>query len=187
MDVTEAKDRTEVNESWFFPWWAVLVQGIFSLIIGLLLITNPFATTLVIVQFVGMFWLVTGIISIVSIFADRTLWGLNLISGIIGIMAGLAVLQHPLWSTVLLPTILVIFIAVNGIIIGLINLFGAFKKDGIATAILGIISIIFGILLLSSPFVAALALAWVYGIFGVAGGIMAIVFAFQRRKLEEPV
>ena len=131
MDVTEAKVRTEVNDAWFFPWWAVLVQGIFALIIGLLLLTHPVATTLIIVQFVGMFWLVTGIMSIVSIFADRTMWGLNLISGIIGI--------------------------------------------------------IFGIFLLSSPFFAALALPRVYGIFGVTGGILAIVFAFQRRKLEEPV
>lgn len=187
MDLTEAKDNLEVNDASFFPWWAVLVQGIFALIIGLLLLTHPVTTTLVIVQFVGMFWLVTGIMSIVSIFADRTMWGLNLINGILGIIAGLAVLQHPLWSTILLPTILVIFIGVNGIIIGLINLFGAFKGDGIATAILGILSIIFGSFLLSSPFTAVLILPWVYGIFGVTGGILSIVFAFQKRKVEEPV
>ncbi|MBK7916549.1 MAG: DUF308 domain-containing protein [Chloroflexi bacterium] len=43
------------------PWWAVLIQGISALIIGILLITNPAMTTIVLVQFVGIYWLISGI------------------------------------------------------------------------------------------------------------------------------
>jgi uncharacterized membrane protein HdeD (DUF308 family) len=175
------------GDQWNIPWWATLVQGIFSVIIGLLLLTNPAATTLVIVQFIGIFWLVTGVFSIAGIFTDRSLWGWKLIAGLIGIFAGLAVIQHPLWSTILLPTMLVIIFGVNGIILGFINFFGAFKGGGFSAAVLGIIHFLFGVILLSAPFAAALALPWAFGIIAVVGGIVAVISSFQQRKKEEAV
>jgi len=168
-----------------FPWWAILIEGIFSIIIGFLLLTNPLATTLVIVQFIGIFWLVTGIMSIVGIFIDKSMWGLKLLSGVIGILAGFAVMQHPIWSTFMLPTILVIFMGVSGLFIGVIGLIGAFRGGGWAAGILAAISLFFGILLIGSPFIAGLTLPWVYGVMGVAGGILTIIAAFRQRKVEK--
>lgn len=181
-------DSKAVNMSegqWNIPWWAILVQGLFSILVGLLLLTNPLATTFVIVQFIGLYWLVTGIFSITGIFIDRSLWGWKLLSGAIGIFAGLMVLQHPIWSTVMLPTMLVIVFGVNGIILGLINFFGAFKGGGFSAAIFGLVSFFFGILLLGSPFIAALALPWIFGMIALVGGILAIFSSFQQRKKEE--
>jgi uncharacterized membrane protein HdeD (DUF308 family) len=173
------------GDQWNVPWWATLVQGLFSIIIGLLLLTNPAATTLVIVQFIGIYWLVTGVFSITGIFIDRSLWGWKLLSGVIGIFAGLTVIQHPIWSAVLLPTMLVIMFGVNGIILGLISFIGAFKGGGFSAAILGVINFLFGVLLLSSPFIAALALPWVYGVIAFAGGIITVFSAFKLRKQED--
>jgi len=167
-----------------FPWWAILIDGIFSLVIGFLLLTNPLATTLVIVQFIGVFWLVTGVMSIIRIFIDRSMWGWKLVSGVVGILAGFAVMRHPLWSTFLLPTILVTFMGISGLIIGVIGLIGAFRGGGWAAGILAVVNLFFGLLLIGSPFIAALALPWVYGILAVAGGIFAIITAFRRRKVE---
>jgi len=164
-----------------FPWWAVLVQGIFAIIIGILLLTYPGATTLVIVQFIGIYWLVSGIFSLVGIFMDRSMWGWKLFAGVIGILAGLAIMRHPLWSTFMLPTVLVIFLGINGLIMGVIGLIAAFTGSGWGAGILGVLSILFGLLLLFSPFVAALALPWVYGVLGIAGGISAIFVAFRQR------
>ncbi len=180
-----AQDKM-VEGQWNVPWWAILVQGIFSVIIGLLLLTNPAATTLVIVQFIGIYWLVTGVFSITGIFIDRSLWGWKLFAGLIGIFAGLSVIQHPIWSAVLLPTMLVIMFGVNGIILGLISFFGAFKGGGFSAAILGVINFLFGVILLSSPFIAALALPWVFGVIAFAGGIITVFTAFKLRKQEDP-
>lgn len=178
METTYSKDAGA------FPWWSSLIQGIFILIIGILLLTNPAATTVVIVQFIGIYWLVAGIFGLVSIFMDSSLWGLKLIMGILGVLAGLSVMQHPWWSAILLPTILVIFIGAEGLIMGVVGLIGAFKGGGWGAGILGAISILFGLLLLGSPMIAGLTLPWVYGVFGTIGGIAAIVFAFQQRKLQ---
>jgi len=174
-----------VEEEWNIPWWATLTQGLFSVIIGLMLLTNPGATILVIVQFIGIYWLVTGVFSIAGIFIDRSLWGWKLLSGIIGTLAGLTVIQHPIWSSVLLPTMLVIVFGVNGVILGLIHFFGAFKGGGFSAAVLGIIHFLFGIILLGSPLAAALVLPWVYGVIALAGGILAVFSSFQQRKNEE--
>jgi len=170
-----------IEEPVSFPWWAVLIQGIFSILIGILLLAYPGATTLVIIQFIGIYWLVTGIFSLVGIFIDRTLWGWKLFAGVIGILAGLAIMRHPLWSTFMLPTVMVIFMGVSGLFIGVAGLFGAFKGGGWAAGILGALSILFGLLLLVSPFAAAFALPWVYGILGIAGGFAAIFAAFRQR------
>jgi len=168
-----------------FPWWVILVDGIFSLIIGFLLLTDPLATTLVIVQFIGIFWLVTGVMSIIGIFMDRSMWGWKLVSGVVGILAGFAVMQHPLWSTFMLPAILVTFMGISGLVIGVVGLIGAFRGGGWAAGILAVVNLFFGLLLLGSPFIAAMALPWVYGVLAVAGGIFAIITAFRQRNVEQ--
>jgi uncharacterized membrane protein HdeD (DUF308 family) len=170
------------KDNYGVPWWVVLLQGIFAIILGLLLLTSPGMTTLVLIQFVGIYWLVAGIFSLVTIFIDHTKWGWKLFSGIIGIIAGLLVIQHPLWSTVLLPTVLIIILGVEGIIMGFIALFSAFKGGGWGAGILGVLSILIGSYLVFNPLVGALALPWVIGIFALIGGVFAIVIAFRDRK-----
>src|SRR4051794_11557847 len=76
-----------------FPWWVNLVAGILTIIIGLLLRAAPAATTAVITQILGLYWLIDGIIRLVSLFVNRSGWGWKLCMGVIGIIAGLAVLQ----------------------------------------------------------------------------------------------
>jgi len=39
--------------------------------LGALLLTNPAMTTIVLIQFLGIYWLVKGIFEIVSIFIDH--------------------------------------------------------------------------------------------------------------------
>jgi uncharacterized membrane protein HdeD (DUF308 family) len=163
------------------PWWVPLLQGIAAIIIGFFLLTNPAATSVFLVQVLGWYWLITGIISIVMIFVDSTGWGWKLFAGILGIIAGMYIVNHPLVSTLMVPTVLVIVLAVQGIIIGIINLIQAFQGAGLGAGIIGAISIIFGIILLGSPFMAALALPWVLGIFAIVGGIFAVIAAFRLR------
>lgn len=85
----------------------------------------------------------------------------------------------------MLPTVLVIFLGVDGLIIGVVGLIAAFKGGGWAAGILGGLSLLFGLFLLGSPFIAGLALPWVYGVLGIAGGISAIFAAVQQRNEEK--
>ena len=100
-------------------------------------------------------------------------------------MVGILVLRDPLVSEVVIPATLVIILGVEGIIIGVIGLIQAFKGGGWGAGILGAVNILFGIILLSSPLIAAYILPFVFGLFAIIGGIILIVFAFRIRNLAK--
>jgi uncharacterized membrane protein HdeD (DUF308 family) len=176
---------TASQEGPVVPWWLVLLQGIALVILGLLLLANPGSTTFVLVQFLGIYWLVKGIFELVSMFIDHRQWGWKLFSGILGIIAGLVILDHPLWATLLVPATLVWLLGFFGIIMGGISIFQAFKGAGWATGLLGVLSIIFGLYLLANTFISTLSLPWVLGIFALVGGAVAIWNSFQVKKLQK--
>jgi len=163
------------------PWWLVLLQGVFAIILGLLLLSAPGMTTLVLIQFVGIYWLIAGVFNIVGIFLDHSMWGWKLFVGVLGIIAGLLVIQHPLWSTALIPTTLVIILGIMGLFFGILGIIAAFQGGGWGAGILGVLSIIIGIALLGSPVIGAVALPYVIGICALVGGIAAIVQAFRMK------
>ncbi len=163
------------------PWWLVLLEGIAAILIGILLLARPAMATLVLVQVIGIYWFVAGIFRIVSIFIDSSQWGWKLFAGILGIIAGIIVIQHPLWSPLVVGSTLVIILGIEGIIIGVVSLIQAFQGGGWGAGILGGLSILFGIILLANVWVAAFSLPWVFGIFAIVGGIFALIAAFQLR------
>ena len=172
---------TMSSEEKLVPWWVVLIEGIAAIIIGILLLVNPRITTVVLIQFLGIYWFIVGIIDIVRIFMDSSMWGWKLFSGIIGILAGIAIINYPLWAAALVPTVLVWVFGFFGIIIGVIGLIQAFQGAGWGAGILGILSILFGLLLLFNAFVASLTLPFIFGILGIVGGVAALVMAFRMR------
>lgn len=164
------------------PWWLVLYEGIALFILGLLLLIAPRMTTLILVQFVGIYWLVAGIFKIVRIFMDSSGWGWKLVGGILGILAGLIVIRHPLWSPVVLGSVLVIILGVQGLIIGVIGLIQSFQGGGWGAAVLGVVSILFGLLFLLNVGGVTLALPWTIGIIALIGGALAIFGAFRLKS-----
>jgi uncharacterized membrane protein HdeD (DUF308 family) len=179
--MTAFAQRTEGMDS---PWWLVLLEGIAAAIIGLFLLTAPGATLFVLVQVLGIFWLVGGIFRTVSIFIDTSLWGWKLVGGVLGIFAGIVVLQHPVWSSVLVPAIYVIILGIQGLIQGGVNLVMAFRGEGWGIGILGALSIVFGLVLLFNVWIGVAVLPFVLGAVGIVGGGAAIAIAFAMRSME---
>ncbi len=163
------------------PWWLILLQGIFAIVLGLLLVTSPGMTTLVLVQFLGIYWLIAGVFNIVGIFLDHTQWGWKMFVGILGILTGILVIQHPLWSMALIPTTMVIILGVVGIIFGIMGIVAACQGGGWGPGILGVLGIVLGLILLGSPFIGAIALPLILGVFALIGGIAAVVQAFRMK------
>lgn len=169
------------------PWWLVLIEGIAAIILGLLLFSSPAATIAVMLLFLGWYWLISGILSIVQVFTNAAGRVWNLIIGILGILAGIAVLNHPLWSGLMVGTTLVLLLGIQGLISGVIQLVSAARGGGLGIGVLGLINIVFGLWLVLNPFAAALALPWVLGILALAGGIAAVVAAFRLKGAEGAV
>jgi uncharacterized membrane protein HdeD (DUF308 family) len=169
------------KETRAIPWWLVLIEGIALLILGILWLTNPGATTVIAVQILGIYWLIAGVFKIIGMFLDHSMWGWKLFAGILGIIAGIIVLNHPMISPLFVGSVLIILLGIQGIIFGGIGVWQAFKGAGWGAGILGALSILFGIYLLANIGVATFALPWVLGILAIVGGIAAIVIAFRQR------
>ena len=167
------------NERRSQPWWVVFVEGIVALVTGGLLLISPERTVTVLVLFLGIFWLVAGIIEIVSIFSDKSKWGLKLVIGLLGVAAGILTLQHPLWSTVLVSATLMVILGIYGLIAGVSMLVRAFRGDGWAVGIMGVVAILIGIFLLANTVIGIQLTVTLSGIALVVGGIAAIVMSFR--------
>ena len=167
-----------------FPWWVVLVEGIFALIFGLLLITAPGTMSLFLVTVLGFYWLIRGIFSIIEIFLPNTgtHWGWLLFMGILGIIAGMVVLRNLVYATALVGTFVIVFLAVDGLIMGIMGLIRAFTGGGWGPGILGILTIIIAIFLFTNLLGAVLALPIFLGAFMIVGGIVAIFYSFRIRR-----
>ena len=165
------------------PWWLILMGGILNVVVGVLLLSAPVKTTFVLVLALGFYWIVGGIFTLVGMFVDRTAWGWKLFMGLLSIVAGTVILRYPLISAVTIPSVIVLMLGIQGVIVGIIGLIMAFKGGGWGSGILGALSIVFGVILManfSSPGMV-LTLVWVAGIFAMVGGLFQIVHAFQQR------
>ena len=164
-------------------WGLILLQGIAAFIVGLFLVAAPAAATVVVVAFIGIYWLVAGFLSLVRIVTgtNRAHWFWALVVGFIGIAAGLIVLRHPIYSSVLLPAVLVTVLGFLGLIMGVANIIRAFTGDGIGAGAVGVIDIILGLVLLSAPIVTGAALPILAGVFAMIGGGALVIVSFTLR------
>jgi uncharacterized membrane protein HdeD (DUF308 family) len=170
------------------PWWLTLITGISLVIIGgMLLFAAPrqrLDTYLILVTFLGIYWLVEGIFDIVSLFVDHTAWGWKLFIGIVSIIAGGTILMYPLAAAIALPKIFVLVLGIWGLMYGVILLIMAFQGGGWGAGILGVLGIIFGIILMvnyASPGMG-LAMLWTGSVFALIGGVVMIVQSFRQRS-----
>src|ERR1700685_3340455 len=110
-------------------WWFFLLEGVAGIILGLLLITDPGATILVLVTFLGFYWLIMGILALVRMFIDRSVpWFWELLIGIVGIFAGILVLKHPLLAAFTVPTVIVIVLGVPALVVGVLEVVGGGRR-----------------------------------------------------------
>ena len=165
-----------------FPWWVVLVQGIALVVIGGLLVTNTLVTTVLLVTFMGWWWLISGIFELGSLFSDRSAWGWRVFSGLLSIVAGAYIISTPLLGTAVVVGFATIMLGVNGIVLGVTQLAQAFQGAGWGRGILGAFNLIFGAVIAANWASLAVALPWIWGLFALFSGIVAIAGSFVVRK-----
>jgi len=175
---TDSKMELEVLQA---PWWAVLLEGIIAIVIGLFLLYEPVVTTILLIQILAIFWLAGGIVSVIGalIFPENRLW--KLLSGILSIIAGVLILMYPIFSPFIVLTFLIIFIGAWAIVNGAVKLAWALKGGGWGMGILGVLTIILGLLLLTNSLFGALFLPWMFGFFLIIGGIGAVIWGIKMR------
>jgi uncharacterized membrane protein HdeD (DUF308 family) len=165
------------------PWWLVLMGGILNIIIGVLLLTVPVKTVVVLVIALGIYWLVSGVFILVGMFIDHSAWGWKLIAGLLSIIAGIVILRYPLISSLLIPQLVVLYMGILAVIEGIVMLILAFKGGGWGAGILGALAVILGIILILAygNIGTGAALVWATGIIAIIAGIGQLFQAFRQK------
>jgi uncharacterized membrane protein HdeD (DUF308 family) len=173
---------TMTADAQLFPWWLFLLWGILTLLIGLSFLLSPGITTELFITFLGAYWLVGGLFILGSLVADRTNTGMKILLAVINIFAGILILSHLVYSTIFILVFLVLFLGFWACFIGAVHLYHAIGAKDTGNGVLGAISIVFGILLIAKPILAAALLPFVAGGFCIVAGLATVYVAFVARK-----
>ena len=174
----------DYNEDLKKVWWLLLISGIIGVIIGGLLIFWPGATLTVVTSIVGFFMIVTGVIRFfIAVFDSHAQerW-LMAIAGIVGIALGVIVMKNP-ESTI---KVIALIVAVFWLVAGLVDLFRGLTNsalpDRTLRIVFGLMSALFGVVVLVWPAITIGVFAVLVGIYAVFVGVLEIVAAFQIKN-----
>ena len=167
-------------------WWLFLIRGIAAILFGILAFAWPGVTLVLLVLFFGAFALVDGIASLIAAITGRGAtsprWWLAIV-GLVGIAAGLLTFFWPGLTAV----VLLYFIAGWAIAMGVFQIIGAIQlrkeiDNEWLLVLSGVLSVLFGILLLAMPGTGLLALVWLIAIDAIIFGVLVIGFGMRLRK-----
>lgn len=169
-------------------WGWVAFRGVIALLFGLLTLSRPGITLSALILLFGAYALADGVFTVVSAIANRRgepHWVALLFGGLFGIAAGVITFAMPRMTAV----ILLYFIAFWAIMSGAAEIAAAIRlrkliRDEWLLGLVGALSIVFGIFLLTSPRRGALAVAMWIGFYATLLGIGLLILAFRLRSWE---
>ena len=171
-------------------WWLILLRGVCAVIFGVLTFVWPGVTLLTLVLLYGAYALIDGAIAIWAAIVGgepAPRWWL-LIVGLLGIAAGLVTLLMPGVTAL----VLLLFIAFWAILTGVMQIVGAIRlrkeiDNEWMLAAGGVLSVLFGIILIVQPGAGALGLLFVIGAYALIYGAILIGLALRLRSHSHAV
>ncbi|MBP7370808.1 MAG: HdeD family acid-resistance protein [Arenimonas sp.] len=168
-------------------WWLIFLRGIIAIAFGVLLITKPDTSLAGLILFFGIYTLIDGLFSSWSAIShrnERDNWKMLLLSGLCGIAIGLITLLTPAVTLIVLLS----FVAIWCIVTGLIQIITAIRLraeiQGEWWMILsGLVSVVFGIYLLTNTSVGIQSTLWVIGFFAILFGVLLVALSFKVKSL----
>jgi uncharacterized membrane protein HdeD (DUF308 family) len=170
-------------------WWAIGIRGVLGILFGLIALFAPGATMLSLVLVFAAYAFLDGVLGIVSAVRaarERERWGYLVLEGLVDIAAAAVAV---LWPGITVVAF-VLVIAFWAIVTGVLELMAAFRLDFIDgrgwLVFGGIVSILYGALLIVAPMIGAVVLTWWLGAYALVFGVCLVVLAFKlRARLEK--
>jgi uncharacterized membrane protein HdeD (DUF308 family) len=168
-------------------WGWVLGFGIVTFAAGIAALAWPGRTLVVVAVLFGIQLIVMGIFRFAAALASDDLTGgtrvLLAVLGVFSLIIGLYAVRHVLITLLALALLLGIFWIVNGSV----ELFTALSHREMRgrgwTAVMGLFSVLSGIIVLAYPGISLLVLAVILSIWLLVFGMMQITLAFRIRSL----
>jgi uncharacterized membrane protein HdeD (DUF308 family) len=187
MNQTSGRMSRAVASAIHEHWVLFLIEGIVLLILGVVAILVPLIATLAFTILVGWLFLISGIVGLIATFWARNAPGFwwSLISAVIGILAGLALLTSPVVGALSLTLVLVAFFIIEGIasIMYAVDHRRQLTSSWFWMLLSGVIDLILAAIILAGlPGTAVWALGLLVGINMLFGGAALIAMALAARR-----
>ena len=166
-------------------WWLLVLRGVSAIAFGVLAFLWPGVTIEVLLIFFGAYVLVDGVFTTVAAVRGRGQtphWGLLLLEGLLGIAVGVLTWVAP----AITGLVLLFYIGAWALVTGVLEIVAAIRlrreiEGELWLALSGVLSLIFGVLLLAFPLAGALAVLWMLGGYAIAFGIVLILLGLRVR------
>ncbi len=171
-------------------WWALALRGVCAVIFGILAFVWPGVTVEALVLLYGVYALIDGVFAIIAAVSKREGGGLPwwalLLEGLLGIAAAVVAFAWPAITWL----VLLYIIAGWAIVTGVFEIIAAIRLrkeiEGEWWYILsGLLSIVFGVLLMARPEAGTLAVIWLIGAYAIVFGIVMILLAFKLKGVKD--
>ena len=170
-------------------WWAFILRGVLAIIFGIIAFVSPPTTIAVLVLLFGAWALVDGVFHIAAAIQDRSMtrsFWLTVLEGVVSIIAGVLALAFP----DIAAASLLLIIAAWSIVTGVVEIVLAIRLREQITgelwlAIGGLLSIVFGVLLILYPSSGAIAIVWIIGAFAIVFGLSLIALGWRLRGVNQ--
>ncbi|GAB3874169.1 HdeD family acid-resistance protein [Kibdelosporangium lantanae] len=167
-------------------WGLVVLRGAMALLFGLFSLIWPEITVLAFALLFGIYALADGVGLLMDAFRnpDRSNRGMRILGGVLGILAGLIAIIWPGLTVAALAIIVGVWALVTGVteIVAAIRLRKQIEGE-LMLGLAGLLSAIFGILVLAWPLAGAVTIAAIIGIFALVYGVVLIGLGLRLRKL----
>ncbi len=167
-------------------WWSLVVRGLVAVILGLVAFVWPGITVGALVILFAAYALIDGVVSFAGAWkASRAheRWAVLVLEGIAGIVAAVIAI---LWPGITAYA-LVMLIAAWALVTGAFEIAAAVRlRKHISgewlLALSGVVSILFGLVMIAFPLAGALAIAYVVGIYAFVFGVLLMALGFRLRS-----
>jgi len=170
-------------------WWIYAVRGVAAIIFGVAALVWPVPTLAVLVYLFGAFAFADGTAMLAAlargdVLARRHAWATGL-SGASGILIAIATLVWP-GITALTLLYLVAFWAILTGVFGIVSAIELRRViEGEFWMILGgVLSIVFGSLLVMNPGNGLLSLVWLVGVYAIMFGCSSLGLGYRLRRID---
>lgn len=172
-------------------WWLFLIRGVLALALGIVMPLVPGAAILTLALVFGAYAFVDGIVAIAAAIrmrhADSQLLWL-IVEGVLGVLTGIVTFVYPGITALVLVFLFAWWAVFSGIaaIVTAVR-FRALIPNEWLTIILGVLSVVTGVVMFLVPAAGALAIVWTISVYALLAGIVMIGLAFRLRGLAHPM
>jgi uncharacterized membrane protein HdeD (DUF308 family) len=169
-------------------WWAIAVRGLIGILMGIIAFLLPLPSMVALVWLFGAYAFLDGLFNLVTVWRRGQIrpWWAMALEAVMGIGAGVISF---IWPTIT-ALALVYLIATWAIATGILEIVAAIRlrkeiEGEWVLALTGIFSIALGVMFLIAPEAGAVMLAWLWGAYTAAFGILLIWLSLKLRARRE--